>query len=334
MDSAEHISDDRLLDYCLEQCDEAAQGRIADALTTDAALAARCDRLRAVLAPLDTWTTPPPPTTMVSDILDRIAAHQVSVTASPAGPPVVRAAIRDESGGGRAWIISLREVLALAACLAIFAGLFGPSIKVVRHSAQRQMCASNLGQLGTGLASYASAYGGYQPYAGPAQGPFIDQPGRQRAPNTRHLYPLLKGGFIAGPGVLICAGRRSDVPMNEADVDRHSDFPDPRNRSFHLQYQVRPVRIRVLANPFVMPYASDANPVFEGDAFHEQVDPVSANSTSHGGRGQNVLHLDGHTGWYSRPILGTDGDSIWQIGTLRRYTGTEAPPATDAFMAP
>ncbi len=47
-----------------------------------------------------------------------------------------------------------------------------------------------------------------------------------------------------------------------------------------------------------------------------------------------MLHLDGHTGWYSRPILGTDGDSIWQIGTLRRYTGTEAPPATDAFMAP
>ena len=334
MDNAPDITDELLLDYLLERCDQQEAVRVALVIERDNELAARFQRLRSRLAPLETWTTPPPPAGMVSDILDNIAAHDARAALRGEGPPVGLPAV-GEGAGGRGWIISLREVLALAACIAIFVGLFGPGISVVRQSARRQMCAGNLASLGSALGAYVSDNRQYLPYAGPQTGPFIRQPGKRLAPNTRHLYPLLKRGYVSGPRVFICPGCRDDRPMQEEDIDRCSDFPDSCNRSYHLQLMGRPVRIRIVARPFVMPYVSDANPMFERDTFNEDVDPATANSTAHRGRGQNVLHVDGHVGWYKTPIMGSIGDNMWQIANLRHYSGNEAPTAaTDVFMAP
>jgi hypothetical protein len=336
MDSTPHITDDLLLDYLLEQCDEQEKARVASALEGDPQVAARFGRLQATLAPLETWTTPPPPTSMVSDILDNIAAHDARAVLRGEEPgPAFSPPAPAEVGGGRGWIISLREVLALAACIAIFVGLLGPSVSMVRQSARRQMCASNLGMTGRAVANYAADHGGQLPYTGPRHGVWIRRQGQPLASNTRHMYPLLKARYLANPKVVICPGCPQDRPMSEEEIDRHSDFPDLRNRSYHLQHMDGSVRVRLITRPGTMPLLSDPNPVFAGESFNIDVDPETANSEAHRGRGQNVLHHDGHVGWYTTPVMASTGDNMWQIANLRYYYGVEAPTAaTDVFMAP
>lgn len=334
MASARHITDDLLLDYVLERCDRQEAAQIAAAIFGDVQLAARAERLRATLAPLDTWTTPPPPASMVGDILDYIAAHDAR-TLLRAKRPERGLPSGDRVSGRRGWVISLREALALAACLMLLASLLVPSMSAVRHGARRQMCASNLGSLGQAAAFYASANNGYLPWAGQPRGLWLRQPGQPQAPNTRHLYPLLTMRYVGDPRLFICPGRPGDTPMQASDVDDHADFPDPRNRSYHQQLVARPLRLQAVVRPFVMPYVSDANPIFDGDTFNEDVDPATANSTSHGSRGQNVLFLDGSTRWCRTPIVPESGDNMWQIGDLKHYSGSEVPTAaTDVFMTP
>ena len=334
MGSARHFSDETLLDYVLERCDRAEAADVAAAVGADPQVAVRLDRLRATLAPLDTWTTPPPPASMVTDILDRIAVHEAGAALRREQPGhELPSGDRAGAGGGR--VFSLREALALAACIAILVSLLVPSVSAVRHGARRQRCASHLGDLGRAAAAYASANQGFLPYAGHLRGAWLRQPGQPQTSNTRHMYPLVKLGYVSAPKVLICPGRRDDTPMQADEVDRYNGFPNPRNRSYHQQFMARPLAVRAVVRPFVMPYVSDANPIFEGDTFNEDVDPATANSTSHGGQGQNVLFFDGSTRWCWTPIVQQSGDNMWQIGNLRRYSGSEVPiAATDVFMAP
>ncbi|MFQ5490011.1 MAG: type II secretion system protein [Phycisphaerae bacterium] len=324
------MTDELLLDYLLERCDPQQCEWIREALQADAALAARFARLKDTLDPLGTWTTPPPPETMVSDILSAIAS------ADARKPGLAGAVPGSSSRRISRPIISLREVLALAACIAIFFGILMPSMSAARHHSRMRMCANNLRSVGFGTLAYATASGGFAPYAGPSGGkPWLARPGQPAAPNTRHLILVFKGKYVGDPDAAMCPGRRDLESANGSRVAQASANPGVPRIGYHLQYFVRPIRVDGIVKPSAMPLLSDMNPLFEGGTFHRDIDPATANSLSHRGKGQNVLHLDGSVRRYPSPIRGLTDDNIWQIKGLRYYEGSEVPAdSTDAFMTP
>ncbi|MHC4065178.1 MAG: hypothetical protein ACYSUI_11875 [Planctomycetota bacterium] len=332
MDQPERINDETLLDFLLERCDEAEAARIAAVLQQDEEQATRFERLAGTLKPLESWTAPEPRAGMVDDILDAIAAQE-PVKFVPAASTLPSGSDRPSRGSP---IISLRELVALAACITIFVGVFVPALNKARFNSRRHRCANNLGSLFRGTSSYATANAGLLPFAGQAPGrPWLGKEGRPRASNRRHLLPAARGRYFR-LRILICPAREGDTPMDPADLASCDDFPSGDNCSYDLQHMAGPTP-RQLARVarLRLTFLSDANPLFDGARFHADVDPERANSTSHGGVGQNVVHFDGSTAWYDSPQRGPTGDNIWQAGARRHYEGTEEPAsATDAFLIP
>ena len=333
MDQPERITDDLLLDYLLERCTDTEAARIAETILRDSDLAARHRRLTDLLEPLGTWTTPEPPPTMASDILNAIGAP-ATLKIEPAAstlPP------GSEADFGRSPILSLRELVALAACITIFVSVFVPALSTARFNSRRQMCATNLASMFRGTTSYAAANAGMLPsVAPPAGGSWLTQPGQPRASNRRQVYLVLRLGYVEKPQQFVCPDRRSARPMDAARVAGCDDFPEAQNCSYDVQHMggrgTR--RLAVLARTS-LPFISDANPLFDGWRFHADVDPETANTTAHRRAGQNVLAFDGTVAWLTSPTLGPGGDNIWQAGNIRRYQGHETPTSsTDAFLVP
>ncbi|HUU85972.1 MAG TPA: hypothetical protein VM243_20950 [Phycisphaerae bacterium] len=333
MAEPEHITEEQLLDYLLEQCDEAEAARIATALEADPHLAATHHRLADALRPLDAWVAPDPPQAMVGRILDGIAAQnppKLVPAASTLPPEAAGESIRRP-------LFSLRELVALAACITLFVGVLIPMMSSVRFNSRRQGCANNLASLYGGLSTFSQANEGQLPFNGQAgrQRP-LGQRGQRWAPNRDHLFPLVQQGHVARAklSIFLCPERKGDEPMSPDMVDTSDGFADPRNCSYDVQYMSRPVR---LVTGFVrpVPLLGDASPLFEGGRFHRDVDPERANSTSHRGVGQNLLLLSGSVIWQTTPVFEPTGDNIYQAGQVRDYAGTETPVhATDTFLVP
>jgi hypothetical protein len=326
--SQQPINDELLLDYLWDRCEPQDARRVEAALAGDAGVVRRFQSLKSTLSPLDRWTTPEPSASMVSNILDAIAAERAS--------RALKAASVLPSGADgdfhRPPILSLRELVALAACITIFVGVFVPSLKNARFNSRRQVCAANLASIFQGTASYAMANNDFLPYAGPAGGrAWLRQSNQQPLRNSRHFVPLVRNGHIKDLRIFICPARKGDKAATMQQLAGAEQFPDPRNISYHVQYL--PGAAQIVRIHF--PYVGDANPIFEDGVFRAQVDPESANSTSHQGAGQNILTFDGQVQWLDSPVIEQTGDNLWLAGSTRTYTGREAPFAiTDAFLVP
>ena len=336
MHAPERISDETLLDYLLERCDQAEAARVAGAVEHDAVVAARLAALRRILEPLDTWTAPPPPARLVDDILDAIAAQSAgeAIKRERAASAVPSGSDRDY--GGRP-LLSLRELLALAACITILVGIIVPSASSAKFNARRQMCASNLGSLYQATTAYAQANAGFLPAVARAPDQaWLPKPGKTHQTNRRPVYLLLKGRYVSDPATFVCPARLGDSAVAEQDVSNNNDFPDKGNCGYDAQLLAGPTPRRLgVAARVSMAYLSDTNPLFDGGKFNPEVDPATANSTSHREFGQNVLRLDGRVSWCTSPEFEPTGDNIWQAGDAREYDGTERPVAiTDAFLIP
>lgn len=83
-----------------------------------------------------------------------------------------------------------------------------------------------------------------------------------------------------------------------------------------------------------MAILADRNPLFTAGRLRK--DRMSrAVSENHARTGQNVLYLDMHVDWTTRPDVGVMGDNIYLSGTRREYVGDEAPVGpTDSFLLP
>jgi len=314
----------RLLDLHLDRLDEADRRAVLAELARDADLQAKNNRLGRILQPLDHWRTPPTPSHLADRVLSQVAQSRIGSTVSAAASGCVfRPFVR--------W----RELAAIAACLVLLAGAFVPGVAALRQRSQRIACANNLHSVFLGTSAYQQAYAGVLPYAGGVPGASWLPVGVRDAKyvsNSRHSYLLVK--FHFGPKVrdFRCPADPDAEAAAEADADR-DDFAGARRINYDaLNLAGEKPNLRPLP---ALAYMADANPLFVGARFNETVDPQTANSPAHRGRGQNVLFLNGRVHFMPTPVCQERRDNVWLIEGIHRYVGTETPLSPDdAFLIP
>jgi len=322
-----------LLGYHLDLVDAAERLRVEQAFADPAALATARRRIHALLSPLDADPLDPPPPDLVAGILDRIDERSRLIRL-PRRP--LRAA--DEAHAPRPhFLVSFRELVGLAAAIAIFVGLFLPGYYTARRNAQQLACLNNLREIGGGAQQYAQQFNSPWPIAAQlpqeASWAAASVGGAPQARNSRNLYQLVKSRIVA-PEAVICPGRTNDEPMPLSGVALCDDFPEPRNNSYSTalvasQWGPRGFRPDT-------PIAADKSPIVDENRLLIQVGPIPLNSDSHGSsRGQNVLYLDASVKFQVTPNAGIDNDDIYRVLGVNRYTGYERPrQRSDAFLIP
>lgn len=295
---------------------------------------AKLERLRRLMSPLECDVADAPPG-LARRVIDRIEAARLTIP--------IRAMRRDgaelqpgtETSGG-APLLTLREVIGLAAAIAVFVGIFVPGYQTARRAALRTACLNNVRAIGGGYAVYQAANADQLPFAGAslpgASWLRTDEPGVLRTSNSRHVFQLVRRRMV-DPNAFHCPGRPHDYPLNADAVDQFEDFPDPRNNSYATI--LYPERHRGTAFQSGMPLLADMNPMIDGGRRVDGVRPGS-NSRSHAGpAGQHVLRADGSAAWTVTPQAGPDGDDIYHIAGVNHYRGFENPRSqTDAFLIP
>ncbi|MEK6644495.1 MAG: hypothetical protein AABZ08_11365 [Planctomycetota bacterium] len=320
-----------LIGYHLGLCDEADAKAIEHAWGTGDSLIQARAKLSRLLTPLDRDDIPEPPANLVEGILARVAQSQQTLPFRPLSSAMEEGATRDTS------FISMRELLSLAAVIAIFVGIFVPGYRTARINSEQAICANNLREVGTGLASYNEQYNFPMPAVGNvfSQGASwapTDQPGTPRYRNSQNTFTLVRFNFVPSRA-FNCPGRESDKPMSLAGHEQYDDFPDPLNNSYSSQLVTQQFNQEsFLPNA---PTVSDLTPLLNDQRILNTNGPIPINSTSHRGLGQNVLTRDGRVIFSKTPLVGIDNDDIYRVIGVQRYTGMERPQLrSDAFLVP
>jgi hypothetical protein len=327
-----------LLDLQLQQVDPAEASRIQAAVATTPDLAEKNDRLSEVLSLLDRCPVPSAPPRLVEDILDRVQAQSAVYPFAKPAPRVSMESARDLATSA---VLSLRELIAIAACITLFVGIFVPGYFKAQNIAIRNRCLDNLRQIWGGTSEYAAANNGNMAYFGfnpeaywlPTRASNV-----QRVSNTKQAYVLRKGNFVRDTLVFICTASPNARPMRADNYAEFDDFAEPANSSYSYGYNNTPRPIKLAEIPTGMGLAGDHNPFFDANAAGtlNPYDEASGNSPAHGNSaGQNVVFVSGWAGWFRQPTVGVDGDNVYRAGKLGRYLGNETPVCpTDTLMVP
>lgn len=311
---------DHLLEWHLNLLDGEAARWVESELQRDAALRAQSKNLGRILRPLDHWSVHAGPPNLAENILAAVrqAQRPISRERSILPFPFFRA----------------REVVAVAACIAVLFGVFVPGASALRSRSQRVLCASNLHDIGLGLSQYQASFAGSLPFAGFAPDSTW-LPGTDPtcySSNSRHVFLLHKNGFVKNAKVFVCPSNKNASPMKVAALEGCEDFGDG-----NISYDSHNL---AGSSPNLRPttaiaYFADPNPLFLGAKFNGQVDPQVANSPAHGGCGQTVLFVDGRAEYMRTPVYGDHMDNVWTIEGVRTYTGRETPSKpNDSFLVP
>lgn len=319
-----------LIGYHLGLLDAHEAAQVARALQQSPDLRAQFEELVASLRPLEAHAVEAPGADLATRLIERACAQPMLRV--HAGPPR-RTLMSGESAPARDGpMISLKELVGLAAAVALFVALFVPGYQHARSAAMQSACLNNFRAIGEANASYAQANAGVLPFAGAPSGPWLaTSAGGPAHANSRNPFLTLRLGFVDQPIRFICPARPGDRPMPRSQVARSNDFPTIHNISYSSQLLTAPTHAAA-ADP-AMPVLADQNPRFEQRRFQPR---TVSNSDSHGhGAGQNVLRVDGAAGWTNRAEIGPARDDIFKLADLSNYTGYERPQSnTDAFLVP
>jgi hypothetical protein len=318
-----------LIGYHLGLCDQQQREEIQQALHASPELSKRLSRLAATLAPLNADTPETPPIDLNQRILSRIEATHRTIKLSPAAA--------SEHGSGSHPLLTLRELMGLAAAIAIFVGIFVPGYRTARMAARQAVCSNNLRQISGGYAKYAMVHDGHMPFVGAASGnaAWLAGDGMEMPVlrNSRNVFQLVRGGFTPG-SAFVCPDRAGDRVLQIGDLSRLSDFPNPRNNSYATNLMIIPWRQGELSP--LMPVAADMTPLVDENRHLLRDRQPPENSQSHAdANGQNVLRSDGSALFFRTPRVGVENDDIYRVVGVQRYTGVERPQLrSDAFLVP
>ncbi len=320
-----------LLDLHLDRLSREDRVWLEAKLLLDADLRAKSDKLGNILRPLDHWSAPQPS----ANLADKILAAVRKSGESPTSEGNLTFAPVESNRFSRAMPVrSLRELFAIAACVALIATVAVPAIYGVRAQAKLSQCSSNLGSIFQGVRLYQAAFSGALPYAGNDDGaswlPGSDS-GAPYMSNSRHVYLLAKLNYGPQPENFTCPCCSTSVAMQPDQLASYNDFAQSANITYaSLNMAGKTPNHRPRG---AIAYMSDANPMFVDGRFDAKVNPMSANSPTHGGRGQAVLTLDGTVRQMTTPVYGAKKDNLWMAGDIRYYNGTETTATEDdAFL--
>jgi len=322
-DKAEQVD---LIGYRLGLLDRDEAACVAAALRESPELQAEHEALAETLAPLSMLEVEPAGAALVRQILDRVnEGPPATLPFQPLAP--VESGEMSGGGGGVSW----RELVGLAAAIALFVGVFIPAYQRQRTASQRVLCMDNLRQIGAAETQYAAAFGGVLPFAGGTEQPWLaGDPAGRYAPNSRHPYLMVKGRWIP-PHMFVCPGRPNDRPMSSDAIEVSDGFPELCNVSYSTPALSAALRQSQCVDGF--PLIVDQNPQFPEGKFSPR---EHLNADSHGyAAGQNVARDDGSVIWTDSTRVGPGGDDIMRLNDVFEYHGFERMlSVSDAMLAP
>ncbi|MHC4289017.1 MAG: hypothetical protein ACYSOF_00545 [Planctomycetota bacterium] len=250
---------------------------------------------------------------------------------------------------------SLRPVfdfLAVAAGIALVAGILFPSFGLARQKYWQVSCQNNMRVVGAGFASLVGDTGqssnSLSQVRVKAGAPWwrIGDQGQQVRSNTRYPFKLVQEGYVDSRAFL-CKGDKvaKRFVAQVKDADQLHDFPSHKNLSYSFSLFCDNNADPLLCAKKII--ASDLNPVFQKvrcektiyqgtDEFiklqlNEQL--KQSMSINHQGRGQNLLYGDGSVKYTRSRIV--NGDDIYTVKGVDVYTGCETPVVSDdIFLVP
>jgi hypothetical protein len=242
----------------------------------------------------------------------------------------------------------LRELAAVAAILVLMLGVFSIWQRQARREHLGGLCRSQVGQIGTGLLTYANAHDGFLPAADLAQHRWLPKPGVPAVSNSSGLFRLVIADFVS-PSAFTCPALEVEGGSKAgfAVQPGMSDFPGAGTINYSYQHTLGGRRLsRQVLAPVAesMAIMADSTPLFVGGQFRRDRVHAAAsdNSDNHDQAGQNVLYLDMHVVWRDRPDVGVGGnnvgvggDNIFLVKGIFDYDGDERPASDiDTFLLP
>ncbi|MCL2329705.1 MAG: hypothetical protein FWC56_00200 [Phycisphaerae bacterium] len=346
-DRPEHV-EFKLLDWHLQQLDAEEASQVQGAVMASPELGEKDHRLQEVLALLDRCEVPVAPLGLADRVLSRVQSQPQAESPNTVYPfekpaPVFRAeSIREISARA---VLSLRELVAIAACITLFFGIFVPGYSKAKSLATRNRCLSNLQQVWTGASTYAAANNDQLAHVGFFPGASwlsTKTPNVERYSNTAPMYALLKNGYLRDARVFVCpaASHARVMRPEDGEFKAFKDFAEPCNTTYSYIFSNTPKPIRLAQLEGRLGLAGDRNPLLDNwsAGMVNPYDDASGNSTMHGNggaAGQNVVFVNGQAGWFRQPTVGVDNDNVYRAGSLPQLSGTEEPVcSTDTLLIP
>lgn len=320
-----------LLDQRFDELDADDQRWLEERLAQDPSWDQADRALGRVLERLDAHWTPGTPPNLADKVMRYVDRHGRQPS------ELERRRTMIEASTPPAGRFRLRDLLMVAACIALFVGVMTPAMMHLRGSAQRVRCADNMSIIYQALSQYGREFGGALPSTGTLAGASwlysrpTDYP---HASNSRHMFLLVSQGLLDEQWFRCPSSRRSVATNVSAEPREPSDdFAGPDSCSYDSLNMAGPT-----PSMFDAPeqtYVSDPNPLFMDGVFRASVNPNTTNSPLHdGGKGQNVLTLGGTVQWMTSPFRNRR-DNLWLAGDRQEYIGVETQEGPDdAFLIP
>ncbi|MFO7908326.1 MAG: hypothetical protein R6U98_37160 [Pirellulaceae bacterium] len=317
----------KLTDFLNGSCDERLEGEIRRRLAEDEEFRRLHDSMANAFKALDRLPEYEPGEDLTQRTVAKVRQHRRTQELI---------AREEASRGAFRPTFRLRELAAVAAVLVILGSVMIPAIYKARSAAATDLCAYRMGEIGTGLLTYANGNKGHLPVASTSEQPWLAGNDQPPASNSAALFRLLPSRHVATPQTFQCPAVESGSFAVTAGM---TDFPGGQYVSYSYQHAVGDSPLSVHDGTAAevaeeMAILSDSNPIFEGGRFHPGRTGMLT-SANHGHAGQNVLYLDMHVEWKTDAHAGVNGDNIFLADDVREYTGYEKPAGpTDSFLLP
>lgn len=210
---------------------------------------------------------------------------------------------------------SLVEILVVVAIIALLIGILVPALTIVRQKANQAKSANNLKQIYAGLIAYDQENGTYPKYTAVTNAAAVGFQGGVRGGNNSTVGSLTASSFNNNVTAALWLLVRDDKtppemyanPSNTDVADPLEDDATPSELwDFNAENNFSYSFINFYDSVVDAKWGSEAGAsyVLAGDDNDTGLtaETDSANSSNHGGNGQNFMFGDGHATWHTTPM--------------------------------